>query len=227
VSIHRKTHALLASIATGGVIAAGVIGLGTPSASASSGCSDVEVVFARGTGEPVGIGSEGQALVNSLKSDLKGRSVGVYAVNYPASYDFMQATDGANDASAHVQGTVAACPNTKIVLGGYSQGAAVIDFITAAPGPLFDFTNVLPPEAADHVAAVAVFGNPSAKIGRPLTDLSPLYGARAIDLCNGADPVCSPGDDRAAHSQYVQVGMTSQAAAFAAGLVKGAAPAAA
>jgi cutinase len=225
MSVQLKAHTVLAGIATGGLVAASAIGLGTPSASAAR-CSDVEVVFARGTAEPAGVGSEGQAFVNALKSNLKGKSVGVYAVNYAASYDFMQATDGANDASAHVQQTIATCPNTKIVLGGYSQGAAVIDFITAAPGPLFDFNNVLPPEAADHVAAVAVFGNPSGKIGRPLTELSPLYGPKAIDLCNGADPVCSPGDDREAHSQYVQTGMTSQAAVFAADLVKGVAPAA-
>jgi cutinase len=217
-----KTNALLAGIAAGGLLAAGAIGSGTPTASAALGCSDVEVVFARGTGEPVGVGREGQAFVDALKHDLRGHSVGVYAVNYPASYDFMQATDGANDASAHVQGTVAACPDTKIVLGGYSQGAAVIDFITAAPGPLFGFTNAMPPEVADHVAAVAVLGNPSARIGQPLTTLSPLYGPKAIDLCNGADPVCSVGDDRAAHSQYVEVGMTSQAAAFAADRVKAA-----
>ncbi len=216
MSVQLKTHALLAGMATGGLIAAGVIGLGAPAASAAPGCSDVEVVFARGTAEPVGLGSEGQAFVDSLKSDLKGKTVSAYAVNYPASYDFLQAADGANDAGAHVQATVASCPDTKIVLGGYSQGAAVVDFITAAPGPVFGFTNAMPPEVADHVAAVAVLGNPSARIGRPLTQLSPLYGPKTVDLCNGADPVCSTGDDRPAHSQYVQAGLTGQAAAFAA-----------
>ena len=224
MSVQSKTRTTLAGLATCGLVAAGAIAVGTPSAGAA-GCSDVEVVSARGTAEPVGLGREGQAFVDALKKDLKGRSVGVYAVDYAASYDFLQATDGANDASAHVQGTIAACPATKIVLGGYSQGAAVVDFITAAPGPLFHFDDVLPPEAADHVAAVAVFGNPSDKIGRPLTELSPLYGAKAIDLCNGADPVCSPGDDRAAHSLYVETGMVSQGADFAANLVKGAGPA--
>lgn len=132
----------------------------------------------------------------------------------------MQAADGANDASAHVQATVASCPDTKIVLGGYSQGAAVVDFITGAPGPVFGFTNLMPPEVADHVAAVVVLGNPSARIGRPLTQLSPLYGPKTIDLCNGADPVCSTGDDRPAHSQYVQAGLIGQAAAFAADRIK-------
>jgi cutinase len=227
MSVQLKTHALLAGMATGGLIAAGLIGLGTPAASAAPGCSDVEVVFARGTAEAPGLGREGQAFVDSLKGDLKGRSVSAYAVNYPASYDFIQATDGARDASAHVQATAAACPSTKIVLGGYSQGAAVIDGITGDPGALFGLGQPMPPEVADHVAAVAVFGNPLNRFGGPLTALSPLYGAKTLDLCNGADPVCSPGDDRPAHSQYVEAGLTSQAAAFAADRVKTAVPSAA
>jgi cutinase len=178
----------------------------------------VEVVFARGTGQPAGVGREGQAFVNSLKSQVKGQSVGVYAVNYPASDDFIAGTvAGANDASAHIQGTVANCPETKIVLAGYSQGAAVIDAITTAANPTLGFDDVLPPEVADHVAAAVVFGNPSNKLGEPLTTLSPLYGAKAIDLCNGADPVCSNGDDVPAHSTYVQAGLVQQGAAFAAG----------
>jgi cutinase len=32
--------------------------------------------------------------------------------------------------------------------------------------------------------------------------------------------VCSPGEDRPAHSQYVEAGLTSQAAAFAADRVR-------
>ncbi|MBJ7336181.1 cutinase family protein [Mycolicibacterium sp.] len=220
MSVQLKTHALLAGMATGGLIAAGAIGLGTPTASAASGCSDVEVVFARGTAEPAGLGREGQAFVDSLKGDLKGRTVSAYAVDYPASYDFMQATAGAKDASAHVQATAASCPSTKIVLGGYSQGAAVIDGITGDPAALFGLGQPMPPEVANHVAAVAVLGNPLNRFGGPLTALSPLYGAKTIDLCNGADPVCSPGDDRPAHSQYVEAGLTGQAAAFAADRVK-------
>jgi hypothetical protein len=79
MSVQLKTNALLAGMATGGLIAAGLIGLGTPTASAAPGCSDVEVVFARGTDEPVGVGREGQAFVDALKSDLKGRKVSAYA----------------------------------------------------------------------------------------------------------------------------------------------------
>ena len=182
MSLKTKTNAMLSGAATGAMIAAGLVGLGAPTAGAASGCSDVEVVFARGTAEPAGLGGEGQAFVNALKGELKGRSVGVYAVNYPASYDFMQATAGATDASAHVQATAAACPSTKIVLGGYSQGAAVIDGITGDPGALFGLGQPMPAEVANHVAAVVVFGNPLNRFGGPLTALSPLYGSKTVDL---------------------------------------------
>jgi cutinase len=198
--------------------AAGLVAL-APVAAAADACSDVEVVFARGTAEPVGVGRVGEAFVEALRSELPGKTVGVYAVNYPASYDFLKATDGANDASAHVQSVAATCPNTSIVLGGYSQGAAVVDVITSPPGTLFGFANPMPANVVDHVAAVAVFGNPSHRIGQPLTTLSPQYGPKTIDLCNGDDPVCSTGEDRSAHSLYVQAGLTNQAADFVAARV--------
>jgi cutinase len=209
------TGRMMAAVGAGLLGVAGLVAL-APAASAADACSDVEVVFARGTAEPVGVGRVGEAFVEALRSDLPGKTVGVYAVNYPASYDFLKATDGANDASSYVQGIAATCPNTGIVLGGYSQGAAVVDIITSPPGTLFGFANPMPPSVVDHVAAVAVLGNPSHRIGQPLTTLSPQYGPKTIDLCNGDDPVCSTGDDRSAHSLYVQAGLTNQAADFVA-----------
>ncbi|TPG25568.1 cutinase family protein [Mycolicibacterium hodleri] len=192
-----------------------------PIASASAdACPNVQIVFARGTGEDPGVGTVGQAFVDSLRAQTtKGQSFAVYPVNYPASHDFLAATDGANDASSFIQNVATTCPDTKIVLGGFSQGAAVIDILAVAANPILGFTDPMPAEVADHVAAVAVIGNPSNRIKGPLTTLSPLYGSKTIDLCNGADPVCSPGDDVAAHSLYVQSGMADQAATFAAHLI--------
>jgi cutinase len=191
---------------------------GTAVASAQADpCPAVQVVFARGTGEPDGIGRVGEAFVDSLRPMVKGNSVAVYAVNYPATRDFLRAADGANDASLFVQNMATTCPDTKIVLGGYSQGAAVIDAIAIADQPTLGFTQPMPADVANHVSAVAVFGNPSIRLlGGPLTTLSPLYGYKTIDLCNGADPVCSDGNDVAAHSLYVQAGLATQAAQFVA-----------
>jgi cutinase len=188
-------------------------------------CPAVQVVFARGTGEPDGTGRVGEAFVDALRPMVKGKSVAVYAVNYPATRDFLRAADGANDASLFVQNTATTCPDTKIVLGGYSQGAAVVDAITVADQPTLGFTQPMPADVANHVSAVAVFGNPSIRLlGAPLTALSPLYGYKAIDLCNGADPVCSDGNDVAAHSLYVQSGMATQAAQFVAERITNQAP---
>ena len=109
------------------------------------------------------------------------------------------------------------CPATKIVLGGYTLGAAVVDIITVADQPTLGFAQPMPANVADHVAAVAVFSNPSIRLlGGPLNALSPVYGYKTLDLCNGADPVCSNGDDVAAHSPYVQSGLAAQAAQFVA-----------
>ncbi|MBW0014595.1 cutinase family protein [Mycobacterium sp.] len=179
-------------------------------------CPDIQVVFARGTNEPPGPGRVGQAFVDSLRSLVGGKSVALYAVDYPASYDFFRAVDGANDARHFVEGVVSSCPQTKVVLGGFSQGAAVVDLITVPGQATFGYGDPLPSDIADHVAAVAVFGNPTNRVGGPLTALSPLFGSKAIDLCNGADPVCSTGNDASAHRVYVESGMAAQAAQFVA-----------
>lgn len=194
-----------------GPASSGALGL----ASAAD-CPDIQVVFARGTSEEAGLGRIGNAFVNSLRSKVDGRSVGAYAVDYPASYDFLAAANGANDASAHIQWMVNNCPATRLVLGGYSQGAAVIDVIAAVPFPAVGFNSPLPPNVPEHVAAVAVFGNPSAKLGLPLT-ASPVYGSRAIDICNPGDPVCTNGDSVPAHRAYE--GAANDAANFVAGLL--------
>jgi len=185
-----------------------------PTADAAN-CNDIEVVFARGTNEPPGIGRVGEAFVDNLRGLVGGRSMGVYAVNYPASYDFLAAADGANDASAHIQYIANNCPNSKIVLGGYSQGAAIVDVLAAVPMPVIGFTNPLPPFVADRISALAVFGNPSARIGLPLTS-SPAFANRAIDLCNPGDPICSDGDNVPAHRSYGPDGTAYQAAVFVA-----------
>jgi cutinase len=170
------------------------------------------VVFARGTHQEPGLGNMGQSFVDSLTSQLGGRSVNVYAVNYPANDDYHNsATAGATDAAAHIQDTVASCPNTKLVLGGYSQGSTVIDLAS----------NSMPAPVADHVAAVALFGEPTSQFssmlwgGQPLPTISPLYGPKTISLCAPDDPICSPGGNIMAHVSYIESGMTNQAATFA------------
>ena len=186
-----------------------------PSAVAAP-CPDVEIVFARGTTEPPGVGGIGQAFVESLRSRLGERSVGVYAVNYPASRNFGSSTPaGRDDLSGHVQSMAATCPNTRMVLGGYSQGAAVVDLATAA----------MPSAVADNVAAAAIFGGPRSSFADslspgPLPGVGPLYAAKTVEMCVPNDPICFEGGrDWGAHGAYVRTGMVDQAASFAVGLL--------
>ena len=88
------------------------------------------MVFARGTFEPPGVGGTGQAFVDALRAKVGDKSVDVYPVNYPASLDFATAADGIIDATNKIRDVAGNCPNTKMVLGGYSQGAAVMAYTT-------------------------------------------------------------------------------------------------
>jgi len=186
--------------------------IGVPAASADP-CPNVEVVFARGTNEAPGLGFVGQAFVDSLSAQLPGRAVAVYAVNYPASDNYLSsASEGSADARAHIQSIVARCPSTSIVVGGYSQGASVTELSTSA----------LPSAVGDRVAAVALFGSPSSEFssmlagGAPLPTVSPGFRTKTIDLCIPGDPICSSGADMMAHVSYVPAGLANQAATFAA-----------
>lgn len=183
-----------------------------PSASAAPDCPDIEVVFARGTDEPAGIGNVGKAFVDTLRPMVKGSTIGTYAVQYPASWDFMKAAAGATDMSKRVQATAARCPKTKIVMGGYSQGAAVVDVVATSPIAGLGYSAPLPAAVVPRVASVVVFGNPSARLGQPLTRMSPDFGARTADLCNTNDPICSLGRDWNAHITYPKSGLIKLAA---------------
>jgi hypothetical protein len=200
-----------------------------PSASADP-CPDVEVVFARGSGEPPGVGGVGGSFVDALRGQVGARSLAVYPVNYPASTDFsdpnfpVTVIDGIRDAGSHIESMAANCPKTREVVGGYSQGAAVAGFVTSAavpPGvPAGMVPPPMPPEIANHVAAVTLFGTPSDpfmhKYGAPTIVIGPLYQPKTLELCAPGDGICGNGGDPAAHVSYGLNGMTAQAASYAA-----------
>lgn len=209
----RNTVRTLAATAvlTGALVAAPV---SLPVAAAEP-CPDAEVVFARGSGQPVGLGDVGDAFVGSLQEQLPGLNVGVYPVEYPASTDYHNsAVLGESDATAHIQSTVVNCPKTKLVLGGYSQGASVIAMSS----------NAMPASVAQHVVAVALFGPPSSPYstslwGGPLPVLASSYRPKTIDFCLTGDIYCEDSGSVVPHLMYVQDGKAIEAATFAAGRV--------
>ncbi|MCV7068066.1 cutinase family protein [Mycolicibacterium houstonense] len=213
--------AIIAAVAAILPVTSAVIPGSTAVANAAP-CPPVEVVFARGRTEPAGVGTLGNAFVNALRSRTD-KNIGVYAVRYPADTEI---DIGANDMSGHIQYMANNCPDTRLVIGGYSLGAAVADVVLAVPFTGFGFKSPLPANAADHIAAIALFGNGAAWVG-PISNFSPVYADRTIELCHGADPICNPADpdtwrnnwpDHLA-SAYIDAGMVNQAADFVAGRI--------
>ena len=168
---------------------------------AGAACPDVEVVFARGRLEPPGVGQIGDALVNALRARTS-LSVGVYGVNYPADLD---AASGADDMRAHVQSMANSCPNTRLVLGGYSLGATAADLMARGG---------VSKNADPRIAAIALFGNAGKRLGPPRA-----FSGRTIDQCADGDPICGRGFNWDSHLQpsYLSSGLVDQAAGFIAG----------
>lgn len=211
---------------------AGIVGsamLVAPGAAAAPGeppCPDTELIFARGTGEPTGVGPTGQAFANALSTRLSPDPLSVYPVDYPATDQWDTGVDGVRDAGAHVLSRATTCPQTKMVLGGYSQGAAVMGFVTSAQVPDgVDPATVpkpLDPAIAEHVAAVVLFAMPNERamqfLKEPTIAIGPSYQAKTLQVCAPEDAVCSEGLNFAAHDSYAgdDATMVQQGADFAA-----------
>jgi hypothetical protein len=120
----------------------------------------------------------------------------------------------------------ATCPGTRIVLGGYSQGAVVAGFATSAQIPSavpeeyrYYIPSPMPPEVAQHVAAVVLFGKPSDEFlnsyGVPAITIGPLYQPQTIEMCVDGDTICGggfTGSPPLAHMMYMMNDMPDQAA---------------
>jgi cutinase len=208
----RNLPALLtiAAVLTGGIVA-------TTATPASAACSDIDVVVARGTGEPGTLGIiVGDPVYAALRSRISGRTLSSYPVHYPASLAPGSASRGNADAVNHLTSQAAACPGQRFILVGYSQGANVMDNsmgISSAGalvgGPI---VATIPASVAPRIAAVLLFGNPIRAVGRSVTG---TYAARTLDLCAGGDPVCQAGGlNVLAHLSYTA--NAGQAASFAA-----------
>ncbi|TDC42444.1 cutinase family protein [Micromonospora sp. KC213] len=211
----RRTGVLLAAalLTTGGaVFAAG------PAASAQ--CADVDVVVARGTGEPGRLGViVGDPVFAALQRRLTGVTLTSHAVDYPANTSRTSPTEGNRALVDHVTSQAQSCPEQRFILVGYSQGANVVGNSlgtssagAAVGGPV---VATIPAAVQPRVAAVLVFGYPLRKLGRGIE--GPV-AARTLDICADRDVVCDPlGTSVLAHLGYG--GDAGRAATFAAGRI--------
>jgi cutinase len=183
-----------------------------------AGCSDVELVFARGTGEPQGLGILGRPLAQALADELPNQTVGSFAVVYAAASNQQSAGPGATNMTQHIQQVAQSCPETQFVIGGYSQGATVTDIAIGIRG-VGTQGQAIPANLRDKVAAVVVFGNPLGIRRQTIARAAPEFADRAVEFCATGDPVCGGGNNFAAHLSYARNGDVPEGAEFAAGKI--------
>ena len=90
-------------------------------------CKPVTVIFARGTIELGNVGSiTGPPFFNALDDVIGADNIAVQGVAYPANIlGYLEGGDpgGAATTASLLEQAASQCPNTQIVLSGYSQGA--------------------------------------------------------------------------------------------------------
>src|SRR5215831_10027095 len=155
----------VAAFAIAGVAGAlAMTALATPAAAvpSSSGCAAVSIITARASTETAGEGITGNlvtAVVNASNQTVSRASV-----SYPATLNNYNSSSlqGIQAAKTQITNLVSSCPNTKIVLLGYSQGAHVmLDVLGGGQGgSLGTATPPLAANIASHVTVVATFGDP-------------------------------------------------------------------
>lgn len=154
----------------------------TPNTASAHSCSDVFVVFARGSGDSLN-GADYQAWQSAIQQEAASAyqnlkfayyelgSAAQGGAQYPATavgFDSAEATlttlgavidisdslnfnqsvqAGVTELTNFVRATLGSCPNTRFVLGGYSQGAMVI-------------SQALPELPADRILYAATLGDP-------------------------------------------------------------------
>ncbi|KAH7133349.1 cutinase-domain-containing protein [Dactylonectria estremocensis] len=143
-------------------------------------CKAVTVIFARGTSEGGNVGTvTGPPFFEALASQLGDGKLAVQGVEYAASTaGIMQGGDTAGSAkmASLVESAMKKCPDTKVVISGYSQGAMLVH--NAAKSLSSDVTG--------KIAAAVTFGDPYQK--QAVTGVS---AARTKVFCHSGDGVCA------------------------------------
>ncbi|HYN95912.1 MAG TPA: cutinase family protein [Pilimelia sp.] len=121
-------------LASGAVLAGGLAATSSSFAAEapSSGCADVEIIGARGTTEAPGVGRILQPVAARMTAELDA-AVRTTPLDYPASVNYGSSVrQGVDAVRVELAAIAESCPDTAIVLMGYSQGADVMGDVLAA-----------------------------------------------------------------------------------------------
>lgn len=218
-TVRRRVAAAITAAAA--ISALGGLATAGP-ASAAPACSDVEFIFARGSGELPGLGIMGGPTFNALKNNLRGQKVTSYAVNYSADWSQTNAHRGGDDLVNRITKRSQECAEMKFVIGGYSQGGTVVHLAAGSVQARVvggGASKVLTSAQADKVVAAVTFGPAPMMMGGKLSQ-NKYFAKKSKEFCAMGDPVCGGGVNVMAHVTYSMNGNTNSAAKFAADQVK-------
>ena len=185
-------------------------------------CAAVAIITARASTEAAGEGITGNLVTQIINSSTQ--TISRAAVDYPATLNNYASSSlqGINALKSQLTTEVTNCPNEKIVLLGYSQGAhVVLDVLGGGQGG--SLGTATPPVASNissHVTVVATFGDPrhvpnqafdlgtstrNGRFPRSATQLQVLSGfaSRIAAWCDANDTFCDNGNSLNVHLTYL------------------------
>jgi Cutinase len=214
------------------VAGSALVGLASGTANAAPGCPDVHWMGTAGSGERTEyevVQNEGmgaivyqsyQALAQQLAQE--GRTISAEAVNYPAEdvpddagvgdwLDYMGSVDAGTAAlGAQYADFTARCPESKVVLAGYSQGAMVVhrNLVTIGANPNMAAALLIADgdrHPDDTTVNIGTASTDPEKTGGAAQDwpilahapaiLPANIGVRTISVCDAGDAVCDYDPD--------------------------------
>ncbi|GAA4394750.1 hypothetical protein GCM10023147_27170 [Tsukamurella soli] len=185
-------------------------------ASAAPVCADYTVIGAAGSGEGGEDGGLGPLVAGvadgfAASARAEGKTATVRAVHYPAAAvpqdisgigPFLASIEtGAADTQGDFGIVTRACPSTRVVLIGYSQGAAAVHRALQRLGDRPQIAAAALIADPDRLPGDTVISMGSARGGQGMAraavvagavpgDLPPRIGAHTLSICTNGDPVC-------------------------------------
>ncbi|KAK3943019.1 Acetylxylan esterase At 0.90 angstrom resolution [Diplogelasinospora grovesii] len=189
-------------------------------------CPEIHIFGARETTTPQGFGSS-ITLIDLLNNTFPGR-VTAEQIFYPAAggsnaeYS-ASVTAGVQAVVQQTAAFTAMCPQSIVIMHGYSQGAQIMDdaFCGGPDGVSLNSSGVslVSRQTASNVAAIILMGDPRHVDGfppnvgnatgfgfaaRPKGFRCPAFENRMQSYCDSPDPFCSNGTSIATHQGYGQ-----------------------
>jgi len=185
-------------------------------------CAAVAIITARASTEAAGEGITGNLVDQIIATSTQ--NISRASVSYPATLNNYNnsSLQGINALKSQLTTEVTNCPNEKIVLLGYSQGAhVVLDVLGGGQGGSLGTTTApIASNISSHVTVVATFGDPrhvtnqafdigtSTRNGlfpRSATQLQVLSGfaPKIHAWCDANDTFCSSGNSTQVHLTYL------------------------